>query len=359
MVTSIYLSGPPQPVNDPTLGGPADWKVCVANTFIKSGITVANPIELDLTGYVGNVDDFTNFSSVKHSLVLIDRADSLLANITQVNEAVTMEMFYAHRQGKTVVVVGNEPFSPWITFHSEARFVKLREALDYLIKHPSGFDTLTWATQYETQLKRRGEQYPPEGELDFEYYGGSIPILVLAPHATNYFIDGNLYPQESYTGSLAVLLHKLTGCHTLISSYCLAADPIYYLSSPFVMFLSQLIKKVDIKLILGIHGLEEWNNPYSFNLTSWNKLSLINKTEYLNLLVSMLNLKDIKDIGYDLPETTSSKTKTIYHLLFEDFNIPTIRLEIHKRYRLPKLQSSNFLKIQTALSQFIMLIATH
>ncbi len=360
MPTSVYLSGPSnQPLVDPSLAISADWKAYAASKFIQSGITVANPLDLDISGFIKNVDEFASNSTIKHSLALIDRADSLLANLLQATESSPMEIFYAHRQGKQVVVVGNEPFSPWVMFHSEARFGKLKEALDYLIHQPLAFDTITWSDQFESHLKRRADQYPPEGEHDFEYYGGTLPILVLAPHATAYFKDGSLYFPESYTGSMAVLLHKLTGCHTLISSYCTAADPVHYLGSPYVSCLTQLIKKTDIKLVLNLHGIEDWNSPYDFFITSWNNSSLVTKTEYLNLLVSMLKLKDFKEIGYDFPEITSQNTKTMSHLLFEDFSVPTIRLDIHNRYRLPKLNPSLYSSLHTALAQFLMLIGSH
>lgn len=354
MPSSVYLSGPSIPLSDPSVPISTDWKSYAASTFIRSGITVANPLDLDLTGFITNVDESSG--AVKHSLSLIDRADSLLANITQVTESATMEMFYAHRQGKQVVVVGNEPFSPWVLFHSEARFNKLKEALYYLVNQPVNFDTIEWSTQFEGQLKKHSEQYPPEGELDFEYYGGEIPILILAPHSTAFFQEGNWHTSESYTGSLAVLLHKLTGCHSLISSYCSVADPASYLNSPYVNFLSQLTKKTNLKLVLVLHGIENWNSPHELILNSWNKSSLINKTEYLNLLISMLKVKDFKEIGYDSSDIISSGAKTINHLLFEDFSIPMIKIDIHKRYRQPKLHPTLYSSLHTALAQFLMLV---
>ena len=356
MTTSIYLSGPPSTVSDPSLPISADWKAYAASTFLKSGIMVANPIELDLTGFISDIDQ-SGITSVKHSLSLIDKADSILANITQLTESVTMEMFYAHGQGKQVVVVGNEPFSPWVLFHSEARFQKLKEALDYLVNYSSAFDTITWSTQYESQLKRKAEQYPSPGEHDFDYYGGNAPVLILAPHATSYFRDGSLCRAESYTGTLAVLLHKLTGCHSLISSYCVAADPVFYLNSPYVKFVTQLVKKADLKLVVLLHGLEEWESQTDIVLNSWNSRSLINKAEYLNLLMSLLKVKEFKEISFDSNSSQSSQLKTIGDFLFEDLSLPTIRLDVHKRYRVPKLHPELYLNLQTALAQFLMLVS--
>jgi len=346
MSSLIYLSGPQSKVSDPSLPISTDWKTYAASTFMKSGINVSNPIELDLSGFVSTTDDSGN--AIKYSLNLIDKSDSLLANLSQVAESTTMEMFYAHNQGKRVVVVGSEPFSPWVMFHSEARFQRLRDALDYLVSNSHGVDNVMWASQFESQLVKRSEQFPPHGEADFEYYGGDIPVLVIAPHSTSYFRDGNLYSQESFTGSLSVLLHRLSGCHSLISSYCMAADPISYLNSPFSNFTSQLIKKSNVKLVLVLRGIE-WSNHNDLILSNRNKNSLINKTEYLNLLTSMLKVKEFKDIGFDSPDVAN-------HTFLEDLSVPVLDIHVNKRYRLPNLHPTQFSNLYTALAQYLMLV---
>lgn len=354
MGNSVYLSGPSN-TPDPSVPISTDWKAYAASTFLKSGMIVANPLELDLTGFIDGAEN-EEHSSVKHSLSLIDKSDSILANINQLTESATMEMFYAHRQGKQVVVVGNEPFSPWILSHCEARFQKLKEALDYLVDQPSKLDTLTWSTQFENDLSKKSEKYPEPGEADFEYYGGNLPVLILAPHSTSYFKDGELFPPETYTGTIAALLHKITGCHSLITSHCTAADPISYLNSPLPNFLTSLLDKMKFKLILVLRGSNEWSSPYDITLTSWNKSSLIDKAEYLNLLMSTLKVKGFKDIGFDSPSVMGADSKTISHLVFEDFSTPTINIDIHKRYRLPHMQPSLFTDFNTAIAQFLMLV---
>ena len=356
MTTSVYLSGPNIDFVDPTSQISADWKAFAATTFFKSGITVANPIDLDFSGIATKIVDPT--VSIKHSLNLIDRADSLLANLVQITEPATMEVFYANRQGKQVVVIGNEPFNPWVLKHSEIQFSNLTDAVEYLVNQPSVLDAVTWSTQFEGEIKKKSEQYPPPGENDFEYYGGDMPILVIAPHATHYFHDGNLHESESYTGTLAALLHKLTGCHAIISKHCIVADPVYYLSSPFAHFLSSLISKSRFKLVIALHGIEEWNSANDLIITSWNKSSLIDKAEYLNLLINLLKIKEFKDIGFDTIDLMQSEAKTINHLLFEDLNVPMIRLEIHRRYRLPQLQPSLYKSLYTSLGQFLMIIGS-
>lgn len=356
MPTSVYLSGPHSNFVDPTSQITSDWKAFAATTFFRSGISVANPIDLDFSGISEDYVDPT--SSIKHSLNLIDKADSLLANLLQITESATMEVFYAYRQGKQVVVIGNKPFNPWVLKHSEARFQNLKEALDYLVNQSTALDTITWSSHFENELKKKSEQYPPQGESDYEYYGGEIPVLLLAPHSTNYFRDGNLFPAESYTGAISVLLHKLTGCHALINKYCVAADPVYYLSSPFVNFLRKLIKRSKFKLVMVLHGIEDWGEKNDLTITSWNKSSLIDKGEYLNLLINLLKVKDFKEIGFDLPGIISDKNKTIHQLLFEDLHVPMIRLEIHKRYRLPQLHPGMYSGLYTSIAQFLTIVGS-
>lgn len=356
MTSSIYLSGPSSKNLDPTLPISADWKSYATGMFLRSGIIVANPIDLDIGNFIETNDYPSSIDSVQQSLNLIDKADSVLANLTQIIESTMMEIFYAHRQGKQVIVVGSEPFSPWVANHCQARFQKLEMALEYILDQPKRFDSITWATQFESFINKKSEQYPPEGRQDYEYYGGGIPVLVLAPHSTSYFKEGTLYSHESYTGTYSVLLHKLANCHSLITSYCTAADPLYYFNSPYVVFLSQLLKKINFKLVLILSGIEDWSDPHSLIIKSYNNSSLINRNDYLNLLTSMLSVRGFKDIGFDSGDLKDSGKKTLDNLIFEDLQIPTLRIEVHRRYRLPQMQPSLFNDLSTLLAQFAMLI---
>ena len=116
------------------------------------------------------------------------------------------------------------------------------------------------------------------------------------------------------------------------------------------------LKKISFKLVLVLHGAEDWNEPSSLTLTSWNNASLVNKFEYLNLLGSILKVKDFQGVAYDAANIVSEKRKTMCHLLFEDLKVPVIRMEIHKRYRMPQLQPSLYTNLYTALAQFALLV---
>lgn len=355
MGNRVYLSGPHKD-KDPLKPDSIDWKSYAAGLLFQSGIIVSNPIDLDIAGFMDLHDTEASSSTVKESLNLIDKSDSILANLTGKPESTTMEIFYAHRLGKQVIVFGQEPFSPWIQTHSEARFHKLKEAMEYLVSTSSKFDMIAWSSQFEKILINNSEQFPMTGKSDFEYYSGTLPVLVIAPHSTAYFSNQNLENGESYTGSISALLNKLTGCHSLISSYCLPVDPVSYLNSPIVKFTTDIIKKAEIKLVIFLHGFDSWNIPYDVNINSWQNKSLNGREEYVHLLTYLLKTKNIKDVGNNIQITHSSDQKSIYELIFEDLKTPMIKVDIHKRFRLPKMHPDLYTNLTTALAQYLMLI---
>ncbi len=64
----------------------------------------------------------------------IDASDALLVYFDQPSVGTSMEVFYAHQQGKTVVVIDrtSKPLSPWLTHHSSAVVRTVEEALEHL-----------------------------------------------------------------------------------------------------------------------------------------------------------------------------------------------------------------------------------
>jgi nucleoside 2-deoxyribosyltransferase len=102
------------------------------------GLRVINPLEFAWTETDFNFDDAIELADssdqrVRRALDLIDQSDGLLANIERANYGTAMEIFYAHRRGKLVTVVGAAPFSPWVLSHSQARFADIDMALRYII----------------------------------------------------------------------------------------------------------------------------------------------------------------------------------------------------------------------------------
>ena len=113
-----------------------------------------------------------------------------------------------------------------------------------------------------------------------------------------------------------------------------------------IVFIAGCMQSKDFKY--GIKQINQLNSKYKTTMETYP-----NNINEINLMI-----KDFKEIGYDSPDLIS-EAKTLNHLLFEDFKIPTIKIEIHKKYRLPKLHPTLFRNLSTALAQFLMLVGVH
>ena len=74
---------------------------------------------------------------VERDIVDIGRCDVLIAYLPQLSAGACMELFYAKRKGKKVIVVSNmSRLSPWIVVHADKivkRFEELEDALKQVL----------------------------------------------------------------------------------------------------------------------------------------------------------------------------------------------------------------------------------
>ncbi len=349
MLASVYLTGDSlnahQVLGD--LAGP-DWRSSAVQKLENYGLRVVNPLELAWnieTGATIDISDSAN-KKVRRALDLIDECDALLANIERSSYGTAMEMFYAYRRGKMVTVIGPSPYSPWVVSHSQARFNDMERAVNYLIdKHPHAAP-LNWALHYEAQLSERYEQMPPAGEPDYKFLGGSLPVLVVAPHATAYWREGEFKGQDSFTGSLASICNRLALCHSMLTTYCCAADPCWYLETPFRRALTDIVKAGKVGLVVMILG-SNWEEAPGLQVSTYGP------TEeacypYINLLTERLSkLEPVVPGSFDHP------VRPLALFIAEVLGIPTIIVRLHKRYRMPRLQPQPFSAVATLLSEFV------
>jgi len=355
MLSSIYLTGgsaEPYPNPYADVSAPyADWRSLALNKLQSHGLKVVNPLEfawsdfglneqaIDIIDLEKNIDE-----RVQRSLDLIDQCDGLLANLNKPNYGTAMEIFYAYRHHKMVTVVGQTPFSPWVLSHSQARFADIEHALEYIIGEQSQSEPLFWALQYEALLAERYEELPKAGEPDYKFIGGEIPVLVVAPHATAYFRDGEFKEAEAFTGSMAALLNRLSGSHALISNYCCVADPLSYLETPFCRALVDIVKAGQIGFVLLLLGSPWKENP---GLQIQFKDETTEQDFANRLKMELLTLEQASGINFD------SKLGKLPFFINDELSVPTLMLRMHKRYRMPRLQTAYFSVLIKALSQYL------
>lgn len=342
LASTIYLTGgtvePPHDVGE--MSEP-DWRSLATTKLQRYGLRVVNPLQLPWSALEF---EETIEHRVRRALDLIDQADALLANLLRPSYASAMEMFYAHRRGKAVTVVGHSPFSPWVLSHSQARFQDIEQALEHLIDEPPRFDPVAWALQNEAI--ERYEQLPPAGEPDYKFLGGELPVLVMAPHATAFFREGEFQDADSYAGSIAALLHRMAHCHALVSDYCCVADPCFYIDTPMPRALADVVKAGRVGLLVIVLG------SFRRESTGLQVEAAGPDADYCQDLASRLclRLSALEPVGNSSREQPLAPLARFAAM---ELAVPVLVLRIHKRYRMPRLQPEPFGKLVELLKEFV------
>ncbi len=330
-----------------------DWRSFAFNRLESYGLKVVNPLSLTWMSRNGDPGDpdlkEVGDIRVRRALDLIDQSDALLANLGDTGWGVAMEIFYAHRRGKMVTVVGAPPFSPWVLSHSQGRFHDMDKAIEYIVEEHPRTAPAGWAIQYEAQLQERYEQLPPSGEPDYKFMGGELPVLVLAPHATAYWHEGEFMAEDSFTGSLSSVINKASGCHSMITNFCAVADPCWYLETPFRRAVTDIVKTGKIGMVFIVLG-SSWREAPGIQLAyhkTVNDTANSVSSNYYNMLKSKLAaFEPVHESVFDLP------VKPLSTFLSEELQTPTVVLRLSKRYRMPRLQPELFSKMADTLSDF-------
>lgn len=358
-MSSIYLSGASidpghlPPVQGSHTSGPqADWRTVAMTRLINHGLTVVNPLEFAWSDFdYSEALEITDSSDqrIRRALDLIDQCDGLLANLERSNYGTAMEMFYAHRLGKMVTVVGPAPFNPWVLTHSQARFSDLDRAIRYIIGTQPQSAPVDFAIQFEAKLAERYEQMPPYGEADYRFTGGDIPVLLVAPHATAFWREGEFQEQESFTGGMAQLISRITDCHTLVSNYCMVADPCFYLDTPFKTALADIVRTGQIGMVLILMGAT-WQEAPGVQLSSYRgESNPVNSGSYdfdERLRQSLCKLEHV------MPEF-ENPVHPLANFIAQELGTPCAVVRLSKRYRMPRLQSLLFTQAADALAAFV------
>ena len=132
MKKQVFISGP-------ILGmeNNQDYRQKITSILLKTGFDVIDPWNREKILYKGNKscwwDKVPTFEFIQRDLDDADRCDIMVVYLPKLSAGACMELFYAKRKGKKIVVVSEmKCLSPWIIAHSDLvikDFNKLEEAL--------------------------------------------------------------------------------------------------------------------------------------------------------------------------------------------------------------------------------------
>lgn len=114
-----------------------DYRITITGVATKLGFDIIDPWKRERVIFNGTEecwwDKVPTFDFVQRDLEDADRCDLMVVYLPILSAGACMEMFYAKRKGKKVIVVSPLPcLSPWIVFHSDTiikSFSELEEAL--------------------------------------------------------------------------------------------------------------------------------------------------------------------------------------------------------------------------------------
>ncbi|GJM15669.1 MAG: hypothetical protein DHS20C13_09960 [Thermodesulfobacteriota bacterium] len=212
-------------------------------------------------------------------------------------------------------------------------------------------DPISFALNFEDRQKylyREAISPNAEGSV---YIRGDLPILVSAPHASVHERMGKLKRQEFYTGALSVLMHALTGCHTLYTNRLMKSDPNYNDDSPYKAKLTEIVKTNEIKFLIDLHGTGSEREHDIYPGVGISKEFLLSNDNFMDGLESEAALNDISVGGLDIFPAAKQMTVTKYAA--RELGVPSIQLEINRRLRQPEKTPQEFIKLVKFLRDFI------
>ncbi|AFL99181.1 MULTISPECIES: hypothetical protein [Desulfitobacterium] len=190
----------------------------------------------------------------------------------------------------------------------------------------------------------------PKQEEPFWYTTGDIPILISAPHAVRHFRQKKIKMSDEYTGSIAYLLNKLTGCHAIAVTKLYGGDPNVDNPCIYKEKLAYLCKQSKIKLLLDIHGAAR-DREFDVDFGTNNKKNLLGKVCTDETLARSFQNCGFSKISFDY--FAASGPNTIANFAARELGIPAVQIEINKHYRVPAQNPQGFHRLMAALVESI------
>ncbi len=133
MAKQVFISGPIIGMENQQ-----DYRKTITDITLKLGLEIIDPWKREKVLYKGTEECWWNtyekFDFVERDLQDADRCDIMVVYLPILSAGACMEMFYAKRKGKTIIVVSDLPcLSPWIIVHSDMR-IKSFDHLEETIK---------------------------------------------------------------------------------------------------------------------------------------------------------------------------------------------------------------------------------
>ncbi len=177
---------------------------------------------------------------------------------------------------------------------------------------------------------------------EFEVVDGSIPVMVSAPHAVTHWRAGRAKESDDYTGSLALVLAELTGCHAIVATRTCGVDPNWdaFEDSAYKQALVDHVRECGVGVVLDLHGMAS-TRGMAFDVGSDDGYTVWARPGLDDWVVMELE----ESLGpwlelYEAPvrlngEMAARGMNTVAQTVARETEAAALQLEISSRFRIP------------------------
>ncbi len=193
----------------------------------------------------------------------------------------------------------------------------------------------------ELEADVRYQELPSDGEPEFRYEPGQIPVLLSAPHGAVHTRLGQLKKEDEYTAGMARLVAELAGAHVLYARRKSATDPNWDTDVPYKRRLQQVVEQAGIRFVLDLHGAAG-RRDFGIALGTMKGESCPVQRD---ILISILERHGFSRNGsgldrLDVDHTCTGRGKkgqeTIIGYAWGKLRVPAAQFELHPRLRVVK-----------------------
>ena len=190
----------------------------------------------------------------------------------------------------------------------------------------------------------------PKQEVPFWVSGGTLPVLVSAPHAVRHFRQKKIKISDEFTGSIVYLLNKLTGCHAIATTKLYGGDPNIDNPCIYKQRIAEICKTEKVKMVLDLHGVARVRE-FDVDLGTNGGKTLLGKPKVLETLDHHFQVFGLGRISHDF--FAASGPNTITNYVSSELGIPAVQVEINKQFRVPGQNAQGFYRLLGALVESI------
>jgi len=179
-----------------------------------------------------------------------------------------------------------------------------------------------------------------EGDEEFTYVTGGVPVLLSAPHGAVHTRLGKLKQEDEYTTGFARLIAEKTDAHVIYTRRKSNTDPNWSPDVPYKRLLWQVVETESIRFVLDIHGFAE-HRKFGIALGTMDGESC---PQQRDVIIRMFEAQGFfqgaeiplsrLDVDHRFTAVGLEGQETITRFVWETIGVPAAQFEIHPSLRI-------------------------